>query len=74
MPFDEEATCKFIRDMSAELSALSAQAGLTVLSYTLGMAQLEASSRLAELQGEHLLGLESHEARKSGEKVMAFAP
>ncbi|WP_137045490.1 hypothetical protein [Pseudolabrys sp. FHR47] len=47
-----EETCKYTRDICAELAALCANAGLSVLSYTLKMAQLEAASQLAEIRSE----------------------
>jgi exo-beta-1,3-glucanase (GH17 family) len=52
-----EETCKYTRDMCAELAALCANAGLSVLSYTLSMAQLEAASQLLEIQSAPIVGM-----------------
>ncbi|MBS0535825.1 MAG: hypothetical protein JSR72_17370 [Proteobacteria bacterium] len=75
MYFTTEETCKYLRDTAAQLALLSADSRLFTLSYIFSVAQMEAATRLAELEGVPLLGVptvpEDEESRK---RLMAFVP
>ncbi|MBS0247547.1 MAG: hypothetical protein JSR61_13090 [Proteobacteria bacterium] len=76
MHFSKEETCKYLRDTSAQLALLSADSGLFALAYILSMAQMEAASNLAEIQGVPLLGIPhvpNGDGVQANEKLMAFA-
>jgi hypothetical protein len=78
MSFSKQDTCKYIRETSAQLAALSAGAGLEVLSYTLSMAQLEADNQLTEMLKPPIPRAAAYgpirDRTEPAESLVAFAP